>query len=248
MQLLALRIASVLVIAFLYMLFDLFNKRNVPGIFAYATLGYGAFLTLLYLNTNDIVVSSAIALVVMGVGYVIYRIGQIGAADVIEFAAISLMIPIQPSPLLASPVLLLGLPFIVSVIVAAGVTALVIVPLYYIPLAMRKLKRPISSAVDRKSTLKALMILIPYMAFTLFLLAETSIGAEGVAILMALMLGSSVTLLFETPITNSMVEFVPVDKCEEGDIVAFNLMSKKDVELVVVVTVNVTDAVLLTPA
>ena len=62
MQLLMLRIASVLVIPFIYMLFDLFNHRNVPDSFAYFTLGYGFVLTLLYFNTISVITSTAMAL------------------------------------------------------------------------------------------------------------------------------------------------------------------------------------------
>ena len=68
MDLLLIRIASAVLIAAAYMLFDIFNNRNVPGMLAYATLGYGAVLTLLYLSTTAILVSAAIAFVVLGIG------------------------------------------------------------------------------------------------------------------------------------------------------------------------------------
>jgi Flp pilus assembly protein protease CpaA len=227
-----LRIASVLAIAFIYMLFDVFNKRNVPSTFAYFTLGYGFVLTLSYFNMSAVMTSSAVALAVLGVGYIVYRAGQIGAADVIELAALSLILPVQPVPVLASSFNQFGLPFAVTVIVAAGVVAMIIVPAYYLPRAKRMFKKPLSAFIDRKGAFKAVLIVVPYIAFVLFLEAEASINAVGLAILAAMMVGSSLLMLFEKPITDSMVELISIDKCDEGDIIAFNLMDKKDIDAI----------------
>ena len=232
MQLLMLRIASALVISFIYMLFDLFNKRNVPGSFAYFTLGFGFVMTLLYFDAGSIIVSSAIALVILGAGYVVYKVGQIGAADIIELAAISLMLPMQQVPILLSGVRQFGLPFVVSVTVAAGIVAMIIVPIYYLPRAKRMFKKPLIAFIDRKGAFKAILIVVPYLAFALFLAAESSINTIGIAILLAMMLSSSMLMLFERPITDSMVEFITINKCDEGDIIAFNLMEKREINAI----------------
>jgi hypothetical protein len=232
MQLLAFRLASVLVIAFIYMLFDVFNKRNVPSSFAYFTLGYGFVLTMFYFNMSMVISSSAVALIVLGLGYIVYKVGQIGAADVIELAALSLMLPVQPIPVLLSAVNQFDLPFVVTVIVAAGVVAMIIVPVYYLPRAKRMFKRPLTAFIDRKGAFKALLIVAPYIAFVLFLAAEASINVIGLIILIAMMIGSSLLMLFEKPITDSMVELISINKCDEGDIIAFNLMDKKKIDAI----------------
>jgi len=223
------RIASALVISFIYMLFDVFNKRNVPGSFVYFTLGYGFVLTLFYFDMGAILFSSAVALVVLGIGYVVYKVGQIGAADIIELAAISLILPIQQAPFLLGRVIQFGLPFVLSVMVAAGMIAMIVVPIYYLPKAKKLFKKSLVSLIDKKGAFKAIVIIIPYLALALFLAAVSSINAVGLAVLLLMMVGSSLLMLFEKPITDSMVEFVTIEKCDEGDIIAFNLMGKTEI-------------------
>jgi hypothetical protein len=118
---------------------------------------------------------------------------------------------------------------VVTITVAAGMVAMIIVPVYYLPKAKRMFKKPLTSFIDRKGAFKAVLIMIPYLAFVLFLEAEASINVIGLAILISMMIGSSLLMLFERPITDSMVELIAVDKCDEGDIIAFNLMSKKEI-------------------
>src|SRR5208283_86630 len=129
MELLVLRLVSLVAIALVYMLFDLFNKRNIPELFAYGSVAYGLLLTVLYLNASAIAFSVAIAAVVLGLGYLVYRAGYLGAGDVFEFAALSLILPFQAVPLLLN-IPQFGIPFIVSVFMGGGIAALVAVPLY----------------------------------------------------------------------------------------------------------------------
>ncbi|HVC58554.1 MAG TPA: prepilin peptidase [Candidatus Acidoferrales bacterium] len=224
-----LRIASLIIIATVYMLFDVFNKRNVPTVFAYATLAYGLALTLLYQTPSLIYESVGIALVVIGVGYVVYKIGQIGAADIIEFAAISLMLPLQPVPFLAGMPSQFGLPTIISVFVCTGMVALVTVPLYYLPKARRMTKKPLLSFVSRQAVLKSALITSAYLLFIIFMFVELRIMLAGVAILLIMLIFSTLMIIFEKPITDSMVEYVDYRKFDEGDIVAFNLMTLKQI-------------------
>jgi len=226
MQLYLLRIASVVVIALVYMLFDVLNKRNVPSIFAYATLVYVFVLTLLYLNITSILSSTAIALVVLGVGYIIYKIGQLGAADVIEFAALSLIMPIQMAPLLAANISQFGLPFMLSMLLNTGIVALILVPVYYIPKARRSLKKPLSSFIDSTDILKAAVLAVAYLAFIVFAVRFAGMGYIGMAILLLLLVCSCAIMLLSVPITRSMIKYVSAADFEEGDIIAFNLMDQ----------------------
>jgi Flp pilus assembly protein protease CpaA len=226
------RIASVIIIAAVYMLFDVFNKRNVPSIFAYATLAYGFILTLFYPTEGLILESIAISLIVLGLGYVVYRVGQIGAADIIEFAAISLMLPLQPAPFLQGMPSQFGLPMIISILVSAGIVSLVLVPLYYLPRAKRILKRPLLSYVDRYTLFKSVLITCTYLVFIAFMLAVLKIQLIGAAILLIMLVFSTLLIMFEKPITDSMVEYVDYTKFDEGDIIAFNLMTTKDIQAV----------------
>jgi Flp pilus assembly protein protease CpaA len=227
MELLLVRMASIVAIAMAYMLFDLFNRRNVPSIFAYATLAYGAILTLLYLNAAMVVTSAAIAMVVLGIGYTTYKSGMLGAADVIEFAALSLIIPFQPAPLLMGSIPQLGIPFIVSVIIGTGITALVLVPAYYIPKAMCANK---GMKIRSSSAKKAAVIVGAYVFFAIVLEKMGGMTICGLVLLIFLIGGSAAITLFEEQITSTMVRYLSVKDFEEGDLIAFNLMSRKEIE------------------
>ncbi len=225
---LALRLGSVVVIAIVYMLYDLFNRRNVPSIVVYATLAYGIILTLLYLDVIDIVVSLLIAVAVLAIGYLIYRIGQLGFADVAELAALSMMLPMQNVPVLIN-VLQYNLPFIASVVINSGIAVLIIVPLYYIPLAARKFgSKRLDSMLPRGNWVKVGMITVVYALFLAFLVYFTGTGWPGIALITVMMAGSALLLFFEKPITNVMVRYVGLKGMEEGDIIATNLMSKRE--------------------
>ncbi len=232
MQLYALRILSLIAIALVYMLYDVFNRRNVPSVFAYATLAYGFLLTFLYFNTRTIALSTAISLLVLGVGYIVYRIGQLGAADVIELAAISLILPFQQFPLLLSSAGQLHLPFALTILVNTGIVAIIIVPIYYIPKAAKKLKKPLASFITTKNIFMASLIAVAYVAFMISITELVGISYIGIAVLGVMMISSSLVMLFSVPITHSMVEYVGVSRFDEGDIVALNLMDKRSISTI----------------
>ena len=230
MQLLILRIISLVGIALVYMLFDVFNKRNVPTLFVYGTFVYGFFLTVLYFNFNLILESCGIALAVVGIGYLLYKIGQLGGADVVEFAALSLILPIQISPLILSNANQFGLPFIMSMVVNTGIIALIIVPIYYLPIARRKMKRSFGSVMEHRNIILALSLVAFYLAFIVFATYMVGLSSIGIVILLIMMASSALVMLFSVPITYAMVEYVPVRKFDEGDIIAVNLMGQKELK------------------
>ncbi len=222
------RIGSLLVIALVYMLFDLFNNRNVPSIFAYATVAFGALMTIAYYpNLQVMGISALIALIICGLGYFLYRTGQIGAADVTEMAAISLILPIQPVAYLAADPQF-GLPFILSVFLAAGVFALLMIPLYYMPRA-GLLKRGLGKMVKNRDIFKGVVLGAAYAAFLVFTAYYFPLSTIGVIAVVVVMACSIATAVFERPITDSMVKYLPISQLEEGDIIAFNLMNAKDI-------------------
>ena len=217
-------------IALVYMLFDVFNKRNVPSAFAYATLAYGAVLTLLYFNVQTIAISAALSLIILGCGYLVYKIGQLGAADVIEFAAISLMLPVLQFPLLLPNAGQFHMPFVLSLAINTGIVAIILVPIYYIPMASKKLKKPLSSFVAGKNILMATLLAVVYLVFILFVALVVRASYIGIAILAIMLVSSFLVMLFSTPIAHSMTEYVSVRQFDEGDIIALNLMDRKSVD------------------
>ncbi len=226
MDLLYFRIASVIAIAFIYMIFDVFNKRNVPSVFAYASIAYGVILTILYLNLGTILISALIAIAVLGFGYFAYKIGQLGLGDAFELAALSLVLPLQPRGLIGN-LPTLGLPFEFSLLVCMGIAAIILVPLYYVP---KSRKMRIKVGMGSGDIVKAITIGLVYLVFILFLVLVVRISIYGIVLLLAVMAGSIAIMVFEKRITYMMVDMVDFTKFEDGDIIAFNLMDRRDIE------------------
>ncbi|MCL5114984.1 MAG: hypothetical protein M1528_00375 [Candidatus Marsarchaeota archaeon] len=218
-----------MVIGLVYMVFDIFNKRNIPLWFAYPALAYAALLTVLYFNVNLIGISAAIAAVVLALGYVVYRLGFLGGADVIELATLSLILPFQKIPLLNS-VNQIGMPFIISLFIASGVSALILVPLYYLPKAKVGRMR-IGREIPRSAVIKSISIGVIYAVFYMFLAFEIGVSVSGAIVLLAMVLGSIAIILFENPLTKCMIRTVDVSAIEEGDLIAMNMISQKDIEM-----------------
>ncbi|MGC8537529.1 MAG: prepilin peptidase [Candidatus Micrarchaeia archaeon] len=224
-----LRIASIIAIAAVYLLFDIFNRRNVPSAFVYATLIYGLMLAAAYFNLRLVLINLGIAAAVFAIGYAVYRAGQLGLGDVMEMCVISLILPFQNFPLLMS-IYQYNIPFIIAVAIASGIVALVIVPIYYLPHTKHELAESIISKVSSKDIFKSALIGLSYLILIGMLAFTHTISIYGVIILGIILLGSSFTILFERPITESMIRYVSVEEFEEGDIIAFNLMSNGQVE------------------
>ncbi|EET90256.1 MAG: peptidase A24A prepilin type IV [Candidatus Micrarchaeum acidiphilum ARMAN-2] len=226
------RLAAALAIALIYLLLDVFNSRNVPTVFAYATLVFGVVMTLTYASYPYIETSALVAIIVVAVGYVFYRIGQLGAADVIEFAAISLIIPVQGTPFLLD-IPQFGFPLMLSLLINAGVVALVMVIIYYLPLSIRtvknsRIKGGIDSLITRYDILKTGFILAVYVVFAGMLSLTVGLSPAGIALIGIIAFGSIVVTLFERPLIYAMVRYVPVSKIEEGDIIETKLMGRRE--------------------
>ncbi len=229
MDLLIVRIISLVAIALIYMIFDVFNKRDVPSVFAYAALAYGFVLTILYFNIDMIAASIGISVVILGLGYIVYRIGQLGAGDVFELASLSLVLPFFSKPFFTNTPQF-GLPFIIALFVDTGIVALILVPLYYIPKSMSGSKKQVSSFVKHQDIAKAILVGIAYLVFSTFVIVVFGIRIPGLVLLLAIMIGSIAVILFEGQITNSMVDYVNYRNFEEGDIIALNLMTSNDIK------------------
>lgn len=227
MELLFLRLAVFVALAAVYMLFDVFNNRNVPSLFAYASLAIGLVLTVLYFNTATITYSVLVAIAVLGLGYFVYRIGQLGAADVIEIAALSLIMPFFSRPLVlgqAQPYM----PVAVSVAINSGIAALIIVPLYYIPKAMANKKAWEAGHASLQDYFKIVLIATVYAFFGAFLYLVLHASYAAIALLAVIALGSVLVLAFERQMMGYMTQYVTYRGMEEGDIIATGMLSEKE--------------------
>jgi hypothetical protein len=212
-------------VALIYAALDVFNNRNVPNWFAYACVVIGLAVTFAF-DSSVLVFSLAVAAFVGAFGYFIYRAGFWGAGDVFELVAVSLLLPVQPAPL-AVQASQLGLPFVLSVFIATGISAIWLVPAYYLLTNRRKGAK--SKVGARRISFGALM-LATYAALFLMICQFYGFSTLRLAILLMVAIPSVFALIFEERITAGMVRLVHPRELEEEDMLALNLMSKKDVE------------------
>ncbi|MGC8648599.1 MAG: hypothetical protein ACP5UN_00015 [Candidatus Micrarchaeia archaeon] len=218
-----LRLILLVIISFIYMLFDVLNKRNVPTIFAYSTIVIGVIMTILYFNISIILLSSIIAIIIIALGWLAYRVGQIGGADIIELAVISLILPIQNTPLLFN-INQYGFPFILSVFIATGIIAIIFVPLYYLPKAYKMKHKLIAT---KNSIFKSMLVAISYLIFLALLIFIYNLNIFLIVLFLIIITCATVLIAFEKSLSESMITFIDVRNLEEGDMVAHILMNKE---------------------
>lgn len=219
-------VAVLLIITLMYAIFDVFNKRNIPDLIVYATIIIGIIIVIVY-NFSILWLDFEIAVAIGLVGFVVYRAGFLGAGDVLELIFISLVLPIQGAPSY-SGISQLGTPFIFSVIIGAGYTATIFIPLYYL-FVKRIFNGKGLSTPSTKNAVLGMTLLIAYIIFTIVFTMTSSIGRTSIELILLLAFAAFFSLIFEKDIYTEMtMEIYPKD-LEEGDMVALNLMRKSDI-------------------
>ena len=132
--------------------YDIFNKKNIPDKFLYAFLAVAFVVNLVFYEESLFLFSVGVAIFFSAIGYLFYRLGQLGGADVFIIAAIMLLLPIHPSFIEMS----FNLPFIFSVFIFSGVLFALYVMVYF----GWKL-----SQLEEKPNLLYVLMLIPYGLF-----------------------------------------------------------------------------------
>jgi len=218
-------VAVLLVIAFVYAIFDVFNNRNVPNLFVYFTLIIGLAVALIFNSGQLLLLDLGIAAIIALLGYLLYRFGFLGGGDALEFVFVSLVLPLQLEPLWSSTYQF-NVPFIISVMIAAGYTALVFIPIYYLGLRRKAGEK---AAPTMKNVALGALFFAAYMIFLLVLKFTVGISLIGIGLILILALVSSVTIIYEKRIYLGMVSFIYPKELEEGDMIAVNLMSGGDI-------------------
>jgi Flp pilus assembly protein protease CpaA len=221
--------ASAVAIALGYMLFDVFNRREVPNLFVYPTLAFAFAVILLSGNQHLIIQSYLVAFAILGLGYFIYKIGQLGLGDVFELAALSLLLAPISIPLISSGAPGLALPSVISLFLDTGIAAIVVVPLFYVAVVVRKMGRSFTRTIRRQDVFKALVVVAAYLLFGALLYRISYARILLFVLIFFVVLGSALLLVFQRAITESMVDHVGVSGFTEDDIIAFNLMSAKQI-------------------
>ena len=218
-----------LLVAFLLICsyYDIFNKKNIPLWVTIGMVAAGVLLNLATLDTNFILYSSMIAIIILAIGYAIYKTGQIGGADVFAFMGIALLIPSSaPNP---AAIQLLQYPFVFSVFLVSGFLAMLGICAKYIPrIAILFAKGKIKPGLWDALASGILVVVSAPLILNMFERGILSLTqATGLSLLIAL---TAFLSLFKSQISDSMIEWVKLKEIDEEDVIALKLLDPKTVK------------------
>ncbi|MGC8479509.1 MAG: prepilin peptidase [Candidatus Micrarchaeia archaeon] len=220
------RIIILILIAGMYAYFDLFNKREIPNIFAYLSIVIS--LVAVVLLGGDPYYILFLAALIAFLGYISYEKGFVGGGDIFEFVAITLLIPIQTTPYLIKNIPQLGLPFIFSVFIASGYSSVVIILIYYLIFAKRtKIEKKFK--IEKQNIKKSLLMIITYIILAVMLLVILKVSIIGVILLLLIAILSSILIIYEKLINYRMVTELNPNELVPEDMIAINLMTKSEI-------------------
>lgn len=201
--------------------YDLFNKKNVPDKILYAFLGVAILTNIVFYfmqpDTDLLFFTFGLALFIGIIGYVFYRFGQIGGADVITITSVVLLVPLAPS-FVNLP---FGLPFIVPVMIYGGLLLTIYVTIKFALKIMTQGGSP---------NFLYLLLLVPFLFF-IYLYANSPIfSLTYLMILSILLLATIFFMVYKHDITLMLAEQLPLDKVEPEDVVALELIEPATVK------------------
>jgi Flp pilus assembly protein protease CpaA len=197
--------------------FDLFNNKNVPDMFLFGFLAVAFLANLIFYDENLFPFSLAIAIFVSAIGFLFYRVGQLGGADVFILASIMLLLPIHPEFVELS----FNLPFIFSVWVFSGVLFALYVMVYFGYKLMQN---------DAKPNLAYALLFIPYLLFAWFYVNSFLFSAAYFIFLTVAILATIFFLMYRKSLLMIMAEELPVTQLEPEDVLALEIMNKDMVQ------------------
>jgi Flp pilus assembly protein protease CpaA len=211
-----------LVLAFLGMLattyYDLFNNKNIPNNLLYAFLGLAIFANIIFFNQSLFLFGIATAVLIGLIGYILYKGGQMGAADIFVLASISLLIPIPP----AISKIPFNFPFVAIVFVFASIIFAVYTFYYFLIRVFRNR--------HMKADLKPLILLLPYAIFVYVFFTSPFFSWIYFVIVSLALFSSIFVMVYKEAINKHLAEKIPVSKLQEEDVLAVELMDEKIVK------------------
>jgi len=197
--------------------YDLYNKKNIPDEFLYGFLGVAFLANLVFYEESLFLFSIAIAVFFSAIGYLFYRVGQLGGADIFVLASIMLLLPVHPS----FTGMAFNIPFIFSVIVFSGVLFALYVMAYFGHKLYQKEAKP--------NPVFALM-LIPYLLFAYVYVNSFLFSPVYFAFITILLFATIFFLMFRQPLMEVLSEPMPVSQLEPEDVIALEMMNKDLIE------------------
>lgn len=195
--------------------YDLTNNKNIPNNILYGFLAISIILNIVYFSQDIFFFGLALAVIIGVLGYMMYKTGQMGAADIFVFAAIALALPIPPS----FAKLPFNFPFIALVFIYSSLVFALYTVLYF----GRKL---IGNKKAKPKMAYALMV-IPWLAFVFLFLSSPIFSPVYFAIISIAYLSSVFVMMYRDAINRGLYEKVQVKKLMEEDVLALEFMDSK---------------------
>lgn len=197
--------------------YDLFNNKNVPDKFLYGFLGIAFLVNFVLYEESLFLFSVATAAFLGAIGYVFYRLGQIGGADVIVAAAVMLLLPIMPSFAVAG----FNIPFIFPTVIFGGMIFAV-----YITVSMAiKLREE-----EAKPNMIYGLMIIPYLLFLWVYSTSLLFSPVYFLFITVLFITTVFFLMYKKDLNKILAEQMPVEQLEPEDVLALELMGPAKVK------------------
>ena len=206
--------------------FDIFNKRWVPNWLVYSFVAVAVLLNTVFFSETVFIQSIVFGAAMFLLTYPIYKLGQLGGADVYVFAAIAATIPYLPKPLLTNTPSA-PYPFIFSVLVPTGLLFILHMAFRFIPYIWQKIAKH-QIKIGPAQAAGPIFILIAFTAFTYSLPRfPFPLPLSYLATVYFLMASLVFFSLFKSEIKASMVESIKVRDLQEEDVLAIEQMDQE---------------------
>lgn len=197
--------------------YDVFNKKNIPDKFLYGFLAIALLTNVVFYSETLFPFTIGIAILLAMIGYLIYRLGQLGGADVFVLVSIMLLLPLHPS-IAGMP---FNLPFILSVFIFSGILFAIYVMGYF----GYKLTQ-----VESRANLTYGLMLIPYLIFAYFFYSSFLFSWVFFVFFSVAIFATMFFLIFRDSLNMMLAEELPVSQLEPEDVLALEVMNKDMIE------------------
>ena len=198
--------------------FDLFNNKNIPDYFLYGFLAVAFVVNAIFYQEDLFIFSILVAVFISAIGYVFYRLGQIGGADLFVLASVMLLLPITPS-FVTMPI---TMPFIFPVLIFGGV---LFAAYTMINFGIKLLKKQ-----ENHPKWLFLLLIIPYLVFSYVYVSSMLFSPLYLLILTVLFIAIIFFMVFRDDLMGLLAEKMQVNQLEEEDVLALELMDKEVVK------------------
>ncbi len=203
--------------------YDIFNKKWVPDALLWGFLAASLLLNVVFFDSAIFTQAIAIAIIIAALTYVLYRMGQLGGADVLVMASIALAIPYLPKPLLAASQAV-PYPFFLSMLAPTGIAFILHMLVRFIPYISRQLAQGKVKFTVQKVAGPALIVISLLIFGTIVSSLPVTLPASYFAIIGFLGVSLVFFSLFMPEIKASMVEKIPTSQLQCEDVMALEQM------------------------